>query len=357
MVVSRIAKELSIAFVGDVYAGERSCTRLGASVAEVLAAADIVVANQEGPITDCTRPIGGKACLKSGPKTAAMLRDWGVRVVSLANNHMFDFGFEGFRQTCRALDDVGIAHLGAGRNLASATTPHIIATGGLRVGLLAYAAAETQATCATEASFGCAPLDESLLMLDAVRDLRSQVDAIVVIPHWGYCDYALPTPEQVTLTGRLLDAGATAVVGHHSHVVQGLVERDGKLVAYSLGNFAFTPFSDRGRRVELSRENMRGAVLTLRLGKERVASHAIHHTIQRGDVIERDGSDRCARLFVARSAPLEAAGYAGLWRGYVRRRMISRMVHWANPARWRNIRTNTLRAGWLMIRRMLQGPR
>ncbi len=345
--------ELSIAFVGDVYVGETSCPQLAESVAEVFTAADVVVANQEGPITECTLPVGGKACLKSGLMAAEMLRDWGVHVVSLANNHMFDFGWEGFEQTRRVLDDMAIAHVGAGRDLAEAMTPHIVEANGLRVGLLAFAASETQATCAGHDAFGCAPLNERA-MLEAVRALNGRVDAIVVMPHWGYCEYTLPTPEQVTLAGQLLDTGATAVVGHHSHTVQGLVERKRLLVAYSLGNFAFTPFIDRGRRVDLTRENHQGVVLTLRLKQGRVASHSILHTIQRDNVIERDESDRRTRVLVARSSALDAPNYADRWRRSVRRRMILRMFHWANPARWRNLRWATLRAGWLMIKRMFR---
>lgn len=107
-----MADGVRLALVGDVFLGREARWDLAPDVAEILAGADLVVANQEGPISVCATPVA-----------ASVLRGWGVDVATLANNHMFDFGLEGFEQTCRTLDDVGIQYLGAGHDLAEAMTP------------------------------------------------------------------------------------------------------------------------------------------------------------------------------------------------------------------------------------------
>jgi poly-gamma-glutamate capsule biosynthesis protein CapA/YwtB (metallophosphatase superfamily) len=322
----------------------------------VLRSADLVVGNQEAPITTSNEPVGGKICLKSHPESAGVLRKWGVDVVSLANNHTFDYGWEGFEQTRWALDDAGVAYLGAGKDLAEASRPLIVDVKGLRLGFLAYSWAQVQTRCATEDSFGCAPLDDEF-MIRGVRDLAERVDAVIVMPHWGFCDYTFPTPEQVHLGRRLLDAGVAAVVGHHSHVVQGLVRTSGRLVAYSLGNFAFAPCSDRGRPVDRTQESFQGAVLTVGLSRGHVESCDITHTINTNGSIDIDAEARRAKAFALCCKPLTASDYAKHWRRVVRRRMLARGLYWMNVRNWRKIRWRTLSGGWLMLKMVLSGQR
>ena len=112
---------ISIALAGDIFLGEEPRFTLDGPVREVFHGADLVIANLESPITARERAVGSKGCLKSAPAAAKLLRDWGVDVVSLANNHVFDHGWEGFEDTLRALDQVGIKYLGAGEKLAAAT--------------------------------------------------------------------------------------------------------------------------------------------------------------------------------------------------------------------------------------------
>ena len=343
---------LSIAFVGDVYLGETSAMVLGSGVADIFRATDLVVANQEGAITTGTQPIGGKCCLRSSPETARTLRNWGVDIMSLANNHVFDYGWDGFQHTRQALDDAGIAYLGAGEHLAEATKPLIVGTKGVKLGLLACAAEQTQATCATKETFGCAPLDGELITA-AIRDLATQVQHVIVLPHWGYCDYVFPAPAQLDLAHRFLDAGATAVVGHHSHIVHGLVRPDDKLIAYSLGNFAFAPFTDRGRLVELSRDNHEGIILCIYLTERTITAHRVIYTEERDGGIDLDNSPARERVFAKRSAPLSLPDYTRHWQWVVRKRMIRRILYWANVLNWSKIRKDTLLGAWQMVRKML----
>ena len=344
---------VTIAFLGDIYLGETSAVSLSPSVLEVLGKADLVVANQEGPITDADQAVGGKICLKSAVASGSVLRDWGVDAVSLANNHMFDYGWEGFQQTRATLDRAGVTYLGAGENLAEALRPLILSLGGMTIGMLACSWGVVETTCAKRDAYGCAPLDSEMIVA-ATQELASRADVAIVIPHWGYCDYVLPPPEMVSLGNSLLDAGATAVVGHHSHVLHGIVRRGHALIAYSLGNFSFADYASGGRTAKMSSDNRKGAVLSLRCQPGKVASHDITHTMQRGDRIELDDSRRREKELARRSAPLAAHDYEKRWRRYLRWRLVKRLVYWANILNWRRINRTTIRGGRLLLGRALK---
>lgn len=332
--------------------GEKPNVSLGSKVAKLFADGDLVVGNQEGPITNCTKSIKGKCCLRSNVESAGILKNWGVDVVSLANNHMFDYGWEGFVQTRQRLDEAGIRYLGAGKDLEQASSPLILDVKGTRIGLLAYSWEFVQTTCASENSYGCAPLDKEL-MVEQIHNIKSQVDVVIVLPHWGYCEYSFPTPEQVELGRHLIKAGATAVIGHHSHIVQGITSEGSELVAFSLGNFAFTEHRYGWRNVVLTKENLRGVILKLVLKPGETVAHELIHTRQEKAVIVRDNSESRRAEFAERQALLLSADYAKHWRRYLRCRLFKRILYWMNILHWRNIRKETIIGGFLMLRHLL----
>jgi len=347
----------TIAFLGDIYLGDQpQLYRLEEPVRAPLGQAGLVIANCEGPITSVDEEIGGKGCLKSSVETAGVLRSWGVDVVTLANNHMFDYGWDGFQQTRRLLEEKGIAYLGAGKNLADATEPLIVDVKGLKIGLLAYSWGFVQTTCATDDTFGCAPLDGEL-MVRQVKDLSGKVDVVIVLPHWGYCEYILPTPMEIDLAGRLIEAGATAVVGTHSHAVQGLVRRGDKIIAYNLGDFAFGENYIRGlltRIQDRPMEGRKGIILKLSLSPQKVESHEVVFSFLREDgVIEIDDSLRRRKEFTRRCYVLAGQDYHRNWRRYVRGRLIRRILYWMNILNWRKIHKETFMGAWLMLKNAL----
>ena len=345
---------IRLVFLGDIFLGPDPGAALSPEVAGVVRTADLAIANQEGPITRCEQPVADKCSLRSHPDAAGVLRSWGIDIVALANNHMFDFGWEGFVHTREALQAAGIRYLGAGANLTEATVPLVVEVDGFAVGLLTYSWGFVQTTCATDTTAGCAPLDPDL-MVEATRCLAAVVDAVVVQPHWGFCDYSYPLPEQVDLARRLLGAGATAVVGHHSHVVQGIVMDQGRLVAYSLGNFFFADYADRGRPVRQTRDNHQGLVLSMQLSRQRVESYQALPTVVRGGVVCADDQIRRQRVLARRTRPLLRDNYARHWRRYVRWRMVKRLLYWANVLNWRKIHRGTLLSGWLMLKGAIGG--
>ena len=340
---------VTIIFLGDVYLGEKPQLTLAREITDVINSADLVIANQESPISNYEFAVGAKCCLKSALETARTLKSWGIDVVSLANNHMFDFGWEGFEQTRQQLDKAGIRYLGAGENLEQASRPLIVEVKGTRIGLLAYSWGFVQTTCATSDTFGCAPLDTQL-MIEQVSKFKSEVDSVIVLPHWGYCGYAIPTPEQVSMARSLIDAGVTAIVGHHSHVVQGIIEQNGTLTAFSLGNFAFADYEYGGQKIKLKKENLSGAILKLVLKLRQVVSHEFIYTRRQGTLIISDNSERRRKEFEKRLTLPAFTDYPEYWRRYVRLRLLKRILYWANIMNWRYVRKDTLIGAFLMFR-------
>jgi poly-gamma-glutamate synthesis protein (capsule biosynthesis protein) len=165
------------------------------------------------------------------------LKRAGFDVLSLANNHVADFGTSGMEATLDLLDEMGLSHVGAGRNEEAAYAPLIQQVGGLRVAWLACNAIGTRpAEDGGQPTF--AWLDVARLLRN-VEAARSQADVVVVSLHWGVEYSQCPIQEQKEIAVELMAAGADLILGHHPHVIQALQPHNDGLVAYSLGNFVF----------------------------------------------------------------------------------------------------------------------
>lgn len=205
-------------------------------LAALLAGADLAVGNLETPLTRSDTSRTDKLCLRGDPIYAGHLAAAGVSVLSLANNHCMDFGAAALAETRALLRRAGIACTGAGADIEEATAPIVIERRGIRVGLLGACDPLTKpAPPATASSAGVAPLAPEAL-LAAVDALRPQVSHVILMLHWGLEYSPLPTPEQVRFADAARAHGVSVILGHHSHCIQGLDQRDGALVAYSLAN-------------------------------------------------------------------------------------------------------------------------
>lgn len=235
----------TIAAIGDVGvlgAARRRAARDGwdapfAAIRPLVAPADVAFANLEFPVGERSwvRPGRADEFFHDTEVPAALARA-GIRVVSLANNHMMDCGERGLERTLETCRAAGLATVGAGRNLAEACEPAAFEVRGRRIVVLAYATATRDAAGASTA--GVAPLEASLVAEQLAR-WRPQADVLVVSAHWGsmYVDYP---PPRVTEMARVLAAGgADVVLGHHPHVLQGAERLGRTLVAYSLGDAVF----------------------------------------------------------------------------------------------------------------------
>ena len=279
----------------------------------------------------------------------------GVGVVSLANNHMFDFGAPGFEETLEHLEAGGIASVGAGSDLESARSSLIVQVADMRIGFLAYSAPEIETVVATADSPGCASLDPTHIEADIGR-LTGSVDAVVVLLHWGFTGYEMPSPPHHALGPALIEAGATLVVGSHPHVAQGLLGHADGLVAYSLGDFAFYPATAFGRAVHQYRARQTGMFLVAELEPGRVVGHAVSLTRQRGVNVEMERSRRRPRA-VARSSRRVGRGgvsYQRSWKRYIVGRTLSRTLQRMAPWKWKTIRPGTVKGLGVALRQIFK---
>ena len=179
------------------------------------------------------------------------VKEMGFDVVSLANNHIWDLGEEGFKNTIRLLNDNGIKYCGAGRNAKEAALPAVIEKDGIRVAIFAYCMYNTPwlgyVELATEEKAGVNPLDIDKAVFD-IRKAKKEYDMVIVMPHWGREYQYEPLPECIQMAKRMINAGADAVLGSHPHQIQPLVQYKGKPICFSMGNFLFPDFYMRPPR-------------------------------------------------------------------------------------------------------------
>jgi hypothetical protein len=196
--------------------------------------ADACVANLECVLADAPPgPVDhGVDFPMLGPRRSIeALRRLGVDVVTLGNNHTKDYGAAGLDSTLQVLDAAGLAHFGAGLNVAEAARLLVLERGGLRIGLIG-----SGSNPATRTRAGSLPLDWALLRR-LVKAARRQCDFVVVYFHGGIEGTHYPKKVTVSACRRLVDCGADLVVGTHPHTVQGMEVYHGVPIFYSIGNF------------------------------------------------------------------------------------------------------------------------
>jgi poly-gamma-glutamate capsule biosynthesis protein CapA/YwtB (metallophosphatase superfamily) len=209
-------------------------------VADYFKTGDIVMGNLETTITEGREIMDGEMVFRSDPGTEIALKNAGFTIMSLANNHIPDFGEKGILDTMQYLEQAGIKHVGAGANLEEASRPKYIEKNGLVLAFLAFNDSDVVPGYygADENSPGTALMDIEL-MTQRVREAKENADHVIVNMHSGTEYVPNPNDRQVNFARAAIDAGAEIVIGHHPHVVQSAEIYQGKYIFYSLGNFVF----------------------------------------------------------------------------------------------------------------------
>lgn len=200
--------------------------------------ADLVLINLETPLTRHLKPRPKAGPALSGsfePLARFATQDF---VLTLANNHIMDYGEIGLQETINACRNSGFETVGAGANLDTALQPVIRNLRGVKIGILACA--ETQFGIATPWRAGVAPIVPGK-MEAWIRQLAEQVDIVIVTVHGAAEMCPWPSPQWQDLLRGFIDAGALIVHGHHSHVPQGYEEYHDGLIFYGPGNFLVEP--------------------------------------------------------------------------------------------------------------------
>lgn len=217
-----------------------------AAVAELLQPPDLTIGNVESALGDRGEPDPRKSyAFRAPPGAAEALALGGFDIVTLANNHALDYGPEALLQGIELLEAEGIVPLGAGANRAAAYAPHITTVNGVRLGFLAYVNVsvepngfDVQSWEAGEGTPGLAwGYPEEVAA--QVAALAPQVDHVIVLLHSGLEYVRFTGDVQREIARGAIDAGATLVLGHHAHILQGIERYNGGVIAYGLGNFAF----------------------------------------------------------------------------------------------------------------------
>lgn len=193
--------------------------------------------------------------LKTGRKAIDLIKYAGFSGVTLANNHIRDYGSEGIEDTLFVCADLGLDTVGVGMNDKEASKVLYKNIAQKRVGFINCC--EREFSIATEKAAGANPISP-IRQYYAIREARVNSDYVVVIVHGGHEYFQYPSPRMKELYRFYIDAGADVVVNHHQHCVCGYEQYNGKPIFYGLGNFCFDAPSQRntawneGYMVELS---------------------------------------------------------------------------------------------------------
>ncbi len=210
-------------------------------VAPLLQRADIAVVNLECAVSLVGEAAAGKQYTFQGdPASLPAMREAGVDIAGLANNHANDFGHESLLATVANLSGAGITPIGAGANEDAAFKPATIEAKGKRITFISATRVLPPGWAATAGEPGVASAYNEKRLLGEVRQAKASSDVVVVAVHWGIERMTTPDASQVRLAHRLVDAGASIILGSHPHVLQPVVRYKGAVIAYSLGNFVFT---------------------------------------------------------------------------------------------------------------------
>ncbi|MFI8456168.1 CapA family protein [Kitasatospora sp. NPDC085464] len=246
---------ITVAFAGDVHFEGRTEARLAVQppepalgpISRNLADADLSVLNLETAITGRGAPEPKLYTFRTEPKALSVLKDSGVDVVSMANNHAVDFGADGLADTLAAKDSSPIPVVGVGRNAKEAYAPYVTTVRGVKVAVVAASQVEdltNQKWRAGANKPGIASALDVPALVKAVEGAKQQAPVVLVYLHWGEEGKACPTAAQTTIAKKLATAGATAVVGTHAHTMVGSGMLGNTYVGYGFGNFLWYGTSD-----------------------------------------------------------------------------------------------------------------
>ncbi|MFD1068027.1 CapA family protein [Oceanobacillus locisalsi] len=249
-VEERDDSEFTAAFVGDIMFGRHVqdvTEKYGATypfekVKPFFDNADYVSGNLENPILlqdeDNYEPIDKMIRLHADADAAHALSEMNFTMLNLANNHMMDYGAEGLNETISELNNAGLDHVGAGENVEEATAVDYQEVNGLTIATLGYTDALVEGFSALGYRPGVArALPDNIFPM--IEEANQNADLVFVNMHWGVEYDNQPHPRQTELAKAMIDVGADAIIGHHSHVLQEVEKYKDGVIFYGLGNFVF----------------------------------------------------------------------------------------------------------------------
>jgi poly-gamma-glutamate capsule biosynthesis protein CapA/YwtB (metallophosphatase superfamily) len=264
--VANKADDLLLYAVGDVAPYREDPVSIFQQVTGVIRQADIAFCQLEINLTKQGSPLPqARLAMRADPITARAIKEAGFNVVSFASNHCMDWGREAFSDTINALKEQELAVIGVGKNIEEARKPAIMEYKGTRVAILAYNTILPQGYWAEADRPGCAPMrgltlyeqiehdqpgtpcrihtfprrDDLEAMVDDINKAKAQADLVILSMHWGiHFIPAVIAEYQRAMAHVAIDSGADLILGTHAHILKGVEVYKGKVIFYSLCNFA-----------------------------------------------------------------------------------------------------------------------
>ena len=213
-------------------------------VINIMRNSDIMMINNEFPYSGRGTPLEGKQfTFRADPSDAAYLNDLGVDLVSLANNHAYDYGMQALVDTFDAIDSAGVEYVGAGMNDKEACKPIYYIVNNQKIAVLSATQIEKGdspdtrgAGTDTPGVFRCWKPDA---LLEQIRTAKENSDFVIVYIHWGTESQVETDWAQDEQAPMIAEAGADLIIGDHPHILQRLGTVRGTPIIYSLGNFWF----------------------------------------------------------------------------------------------------------------------
>jgi len=237
---------ITIAFGGDVHGAPPISTALAAghdplaAVAPLFRAADLSVVNLETSVSPLGTARQKQYVFRAPASLLTALRGGGVRIVSVANNHSFDYGADAFVDTLHQIRTAGLAVIGGGGDAASAWEPAVFDVRGTKVAFVGIARVNGGAgSIAGPGTPGTTDGWNEPAVEAAIRAAKAAAPVVVVVVHWGDENAHCPRSVEEQVVPRWFAAGASVIVGGHPHVQEGIVLSAGHLVDYSVGNLVF----------------------------------------------------------------------------------------------------------------------
>ena len=315
-------------------------------VAPILRSADIAFGNLETPM--CTQAVRRKL-FRADPAMAPILAAAGFNVLSLANNHILEYGAQGLSECARVVTESGIVVLGAGGNQETARRPVIVDRRGLRVGLLGFG--RTLQVQKDRSAPGFVEWDEAEAVR-AIRDLKGSVDVVVVSIHIGYMWIDYPSPEFKGAADRLIEEGAHVVLMHHAHVLQGYQAKDGRLAVYNLGNFIADIYEGETGVTPVPELQLESAIFLIDLDRKGVVEAAMIPIATTPDLRVIVAPDPQARNIVERNVRISNEIGSGEFRAHFLRQRaelntgntLAWLFFHLRKGNWRELGSSLLRA-------------
>ena len=194
---------------------------------------DIVFGNLEAVLSDKNKNMFSinSMSLRGDPKSVEGLKYAGFNILSLANNHSLEHGYEALYDTVDLLNDNNIIPLGVGREKEIARKPAVFNIKTKKIAFLGY--------CLRPDKTAYRSIKNKEEILEDIKNVKENADYVILSLHWGDEFVQFPAPWQIDFAHKLIDNGVSIILGHHPHVLQGIEEYNGGIIAYSLGNFVF----------------------------------------------------------------------------------------------------------------------